>query len=525
MAVGWPAIEKALSHLKRERGTIGKDWGGKLPVALVYPNSYFVGMSNLGFQTVYRLLNSYESVVCERVFLNLGRGTSELEVLSLESQRSLQDFAVIAFSISFELDYINVVRILREARIPLLARERDGWPLVIAGGAAVTGNPMPLAPILDAVFIGEMEARVDSLVQELQNYVDGLADLPDLASQDAFYVPSEGKDGQIVRRVWVESIDDWPTATVVVTPFTEFSNMRLVELARGCIHGCRFCLAGHIYRPVRERSVDSAWELAMPAVFGGEIVGLVAPSVSDCRSLRSVLERIVAAGARASVSSLRADSVDRNLLQLLSQAGNNSLTMAPESGCIRLRELIGKHMDAGALVEAASMAQAEGFDEIKLYFMTGLPSETVADVAQVLTLVQGIRSVFRGKTVVNVSCFVPKANTPFQWQAMAPVEDLKARIAVIQNLLRPEGVEVRTESPEWARIQAAFSQGDERIGLALSRCLKWSRSGIEKALINEGIDLEVELAAKSPGQEMPWSFIDSGLPRGYLERRGSGLPQ
>ncbi|MGI6208312.1 MAG: radical SAM protein [Anaerolineae bacterium] len=524
MSVPWPLVEKARAILGRERGAVVKDWGGRLPVALVYPSPYFVGMSSLGYQAVYRLLNQRDDVVCERVFLSLDRRGDALDLVSLESQRPLSDFAVVAFSVPFELDYANVARILREADIPPLAADREGWPVVIAGGAAITGNPVPLAPLLDAAFVGELEQHVDALVAALAQAALQPGDLSALARVPGVFVATlRQEDGTRppVRRVWVADIDQWPTASVIATPLTEFGDMHLVEAARGCLRGCRFCLAGHIYRPLRERSLEGILALAEPGVREGRTIGLLAPSLSDVRTLPEVLRRLLAQGARVSVSSLRADTVDDELMDLLVRTGNESVTIAPEAGCERLRRLIGKGLETEDILRAAEAADRHDLAELKLYFMVGLPTETDDDVREAAELVLQVRSRFRRKVVANVAPFIPKANTPFQWQAMAPPSVLEARLRLFEDGLRGTGVVVRSESPQWSRLQAVFSRGDERVGLALAAAEGWSRRGLERALAAQGIDLEVETGPRVMGEPLPWDFIEAGLPPRYLERRGS----
>ncbi len=522
MSVPWPLIRKAQTVLAAERGALVKDWGGRLPIALVYPGPYYVGMSSLGLQSVYRLLNSRDDVVCERVFLNLGRRAGDVELVSLESQRPLSDFSVIAFSVSYELDYIHLVQILHEAGLPVLAEERDGWPLVIAGGAAVTGNPVPLAAVLDAAFIGELEEVVDPLVDALTAAVQEQGDLGALSETPGVFVPAR-HDGQPVRRVWTSDLDCRPAASAISTRATEFGDMHLVEAARGCARGCRFCLAGQIYRPLRGRSAESVLAASELAVAEGRTIGLMAPSLSDWRPLRSVLDTLIGRGGRVSVSSLRADTLDDELAGLLVAAGNESLAIAPEAGSERLRRVIGKRLERDAIISAAEAAERQGLAELKLYFMVGLPTETDEDIREAARLALEIRSRFRRRLVANVAGFVPKASTPFQWQGMEPARVIESRVKLFEGELRGSGVEVRAESPRWGRLQAVFSRGDERVGRALAAAGGRGRSQVEKALTAAGLDLEREAGPRPVGSALPWDFIQSDRLAGSPVREAGNL--
>lgn len=506
--------------LAEEAGCSRKDWGGRLPIALVYPNSYYVGMSSLGYQTVYRLLNSLPDVVCERFFLNLGRGNAVQPPTSLESQRPLDDFPVVAFSISFELDYIHLVRILRVAGIPPLSAQRAARPLVIAGGAAASANPMPLSPLVDGVFIGELEEATTALVDALWKAAMSAKPLEELAGAPGMWVPALGS-GQRVRRAWVRSLDPWPTATCIWTKNTELGGMHLVEMARGCPHLCRFCLAAHIYRPYRQRTAEAVLALAEAGIERRLTIGLLAPSLADCRALITVLEDLAKRGARFSLSSLRPDRVTRELLGLVVAGGGRSLTIAPETGCERLRKKLGKRFDNEALLAAASLARQAGLQELKLYFMIGLPGEDEEAIKQTADLLRSMRQTFRRRLVVNVAPFVPKPHTPWQWAAMCPQHELRRRLTLLRQLLAGTGVELRVEDIEWAQLQAIFARGDQKVGEALARIGNPSKRSVRQALTAAGIDFDEALRARRPGEPLPWEVVDAGLPRSYLEK---GLP-
>ncbi len=512
----WEIIAKAKRTLEREEGTIRKDWGGRLPIALIYPNTYYVGMSNLGLQTIYRLLNEWAEVVCERVFWSAG----DEQPISLESQRPLADFAVLAFSVSFEMDYFNVVDLLRRAGIPPLAEERDeSHPLILAGGAAITANPLPLAPLCDALVIGEGEVVVPALVEAL---LEGMGQGRDellraLARIPGVYVPSQ-RPAHPVQRQWARDLDAHPTASVVLTPDTEFGDMYLMEIARGCGRGCRFCLAGYSYRPPRERSLEALLRQAGEGLKRRDRIGLVSAAVSDHSRIGELVTGLRAMGARLSVSSLRVDPLPEALVRALAESGTRTLTLAPEAGTERLRALINKNVSQDDLMRAAELAARYRFAQLKLYFMIGLPTETDEDVRAIVELVLATRKRFPRRITVNITPFVPKAHTPFQWVAMAPTEVLRRRLDYLEQALRPQGIAVRSESPAWAAVQGVLARGDERVGRVLVSMERRSLAAWRKALRRHGLDAADYLRERSPDEPLPWTVVDAGVSQAYLRR-------
>lgn len=516
----WEFIAEARRILEREQGTIHKDWGGKLPVALAYPNTYHVGMSNLGLQTVYRLFNERTDVVCERVFYQPG----SRPLISLESQRDVKDFAVLAFSISFEIDYFNVVEMLRQADIPLLAEERDEeFPLLLAGGPAVTANPQPLAIIFDAFAIGEAEVIVPPLVETLQAGIAESRDeiLSSLTNIPGLYVPAQypiPNTQPPVRRQWASDLDAHPATSVVLTPDTEFGDMYLMEIARGCGRGCRFCLAGYTYRPVRERSPAVLLEQAEEGLHYRDRIGLVSAAVSDYSRIEELATGLREMGARFSVSSLRVDPLPEVLLHTLAESRARTLTIAPEAGSQRLRTLINKDVSEDDLMGAAELAARYDFAQLKLYFMLGLPTETDDDVQALIDLVLAVQERFPRRITVNITPFVPKAHTPFQWVAMAPVERVEWELNRIERALRPRGIAIKAESPAWAAVQGVLSRGDSRVGQALVRVKRRSLAAWRRALRECQLDAGEYLRERSWEEPLPWSVVDSGVRRDYLWR-------
>ena len=502
----------------RERGAIHKDWGGRLPIALVYPNTYHVGMSSLGFQTLYRQLNARPDVVCERVFWN---PTPRGAPLSYESRRPLSDFNTLAVSISFEMDYPHLVDLLRGAGIPLWTAERDAsWPLVLAGGPAVSANPLPVADFLDAVAIGEGEPLLDPLVDALwdaagdprEDAWQALAEIPGL------YVPALHQ-GQPIHKQWLTDLDAAPTTTVIHTPDTEFADMHLIEISRGCVRGCRFCLAGYLCRPKRERSVETIVEQAREGLKQVERIGLVGAAVSDYSAIDELVARLRELGARLSVSSLRVDPLSEPLLAALAESGAQTLTLAPEAGSERLRRLIHKGVTEDDLLHAALRADHHGFRRLKLYFILGLPSEEDEDVTAIAELCEAAAARFSGRVTANVTPFVPKAHTPFQWTAMTPGRLVAARLRTLEKRLRQTGIAVRSESPRWTEIQGLLARGDRRLARVLAGLQGASLNDWKRAMAECEIEAQPYLGARAPDAPLPWAFIQTGTTNTHLLRQ------
>lgn len=507
MSLDWRTIAEARNKVKREVGTIVKDWGGQVPVTLAYPNSYYLGMSSLAVHVVYRLFNEQPGIVCERTFLAKG------QPISLESQRPLTDFAALAFTLSFEMDYLNLVEMLRRAAIPPLAEERDErHPLLVAGGPCVTANPEPLAPIFDALVIGEGEEVIPTLAESLRREVRAprlellrqWAMIPGLYVPRFYQVEYDGVEIETmehepfapypVKRQWVRDLDLYPTTSVILTEETEFGDMYLIEVARGCGRGCRFCLAGFSYRPLRERSLDIILDQAKEGLKYREKIGLVGATLSDYSQIDALAQGLRRLGAKISVSSLRIDSLSERLLEALVEGGSQTLTIAPEAGSARLRSCINKVISEEEILEVAQRASGR-FSQLKLYFMLGLPGEGEEDMEALVGLAQKIKERFSGHLIVSLSPFVPKAQTPYQWAPMSPLPLLEARLRHIKQRLF--SIEVRSESAAEATIQATLARGDRRVGVALARAKGRSLAAWKRALARQGLAYEALLEGRN----------------------------
>ncbi len=520
MGVLYRYIARIKSLLRQEEGVIHKDWGGRLSLALVYPNSYYVGMSSLAVHLLYRLFNEPRDIVCERVFHRLGTHTQEDEPpLSLESQRPLPEFSVVAFTVSYELDYFHIVDLLRRAGIPLLAAQRDAsWPLLIAGGPAVSANPEPLADIVDVFVIGEAEALLPSLLKVLPEACRSARSqaLHLLAALPGVYIPM--LNNVPVRRVWQRDLNVSPATTQIYTAHTEFGDRGLIEIGRGCWRGCRFCLAGFIYRPTRYVSLEVVLSLARTVQKYRDKVGLVSAAVSDHPQIDQLVAELRRIGLKVAVSSLRADSLSETLVRALAESDTQTLTIAPEAGSPRLRQLINKPQDDAQLLEVARLAARCHFSQLKMYFMIGHPGESDADVEAIVDLVSAVRAHFPRHIVINATPYVPKPHTPFQWAAMAPADILTARIAYLGKRLQPLHVTVRSDSPAWAEVEGVLARGDRRLGSVLMSMERISLREWKRALKHAGLSADEYLRARSHDETLPWSVIHPGVTQSFLAR-------
>jgi len=511
--------------LARETGTIFKDWGGRLPVALIYPNSYYIGMSSLGIHAIYSLLNNYQNVVCERAFWGKEDRVQRSSPVSLESQRPLSDFAVLAFSITYELDYFNVAQILKASGIPLYAADRDErHPLVIAGGPCITVNPMPLSPFFDCLCIGEAEAIVPAMLSVMS---EGIGDkrsnlLKALASVPGVYVPQCYDEKPVVRQ-WVKDLDDFPAHSVILTPDTELGNLYLIEVERGCNWGCRFCLVSNAFRPMRYRSVEKLISQAEQGLQYRKRLGLVGPAVSDHPQFQELLAGLQRVGADLSVSSLRVKPLSAVTLKELAGGGAKSIALAPEAGSQRLRDVIKKGITEEDILDSVRMVAEQGIKQLKLYFMIGLPSETDEDMKELVDLTLGCKAILDRQQTgcrinLSVAPFVPKAGTPCQWLGMEELSVLNNRLSMLKNDLLPRGIKLKCESLAWSQVQAVLARGDAGLAEVMVDMKEVSLSGWRKAVNRHGLDVD-HYAHRRWGieEKLPWVILDSGVALGHLE--------
>jgi radical SAM superfamily enzyme YgiQ (UPF0313 family) len=549
----WQYRERARQILAREVGYVQKPHGGHLRVALAFPNTYFVGMSSLGFQTVYRLFNLIDDVVCERVFLPPKQELREMlasggPLLTLESQTPVADFDVLAFSVSFEWDYTNIVSMLRLAGVPVRAEARTGRdPLVVVGGAVTFLNPEPLAPFADVVAAGEGEVLVPDLVAVLRETADREEQLLRLAPRRGFYVPSfytvdHAPDGTIrafepkpgtgapatVKKAAVRTAERLdPPVTSIFTPDTEFGSRFLVEVVRGCANLCRFCWAGYNYLPVRAFPADRILELAAEARTHANRAGLVSIALCDHPEIERLLQGLLELGYSISPASLRLDDLTEPIVRLLQASGERSITIAPETGSDRLRRVINKTVTNDEILAAADVIFASGIQNLKLYYMIGLPTETDDDLDAIRDLTVQMRDVMVkharprghiGRIVGSVNPLIPKPGTAYQWIPMEDpaLTDRKAR-RLRQLLAGIDNVYFTIKSERHSYYQALLSLGDRRVAETIEAA---ERNGGQwrAAAAETGLDADFYIFRDRSGDAiLPWDIIDGGMKTAFFQ--------
>ena len=546
-----------------------KDWDKTaVRIAISYPDLYELGMSTLAIHILYELLNSQPDVLAERVFAPWPDMAAQLRsngipLFSLESKHPLEDFDIIGFSLGYELTYTNLLNMLDLARIPLLASERnDSHPLVIAGGSCAL-NPEPIADFIDCFVIGDGEGVVPELISRFRDLKQERAPkkelLPWLAQVPGVYVPSlyhveytaEGHFSSInptateakphIERRIVTKLPPPPTRPVV--PYIEITHDRgAVEIQRGCSRGCRFCQAGEIYRPVRERPLEEVLKAVGELIdnCGYNEFSLVSLSSSDYPDIdelvASLFHRYQEQNLILSLPSLRIDNLSLGLLDSLATHKRTGLTFAPEAGSQRLRQVINKNTSEETILETAAETFSRGWNSLKLYFMLGLPTETPDDVAAIASLIDEISAL--GKRVrgrrpqirVSLSTFVPKPHTPFQWVAQEGEEQLIAKLELLKQRLRRKEVRLSWNDPKVSQLEAAMSRGDRRLSRVIHRAWQlgstfdgwsehfshnnWLRAFQESGL-EPGFYAQREL---SPNEPLPWAHIDIGVSQAFLKR-------
>ncbi|WP_314361043.1 radical SAM protein [uncultured Veillonella sp.] len=530
------------------RVTVNPHAGQK--VAIVYPNTYFVGMSNLGLHIIYEEINLRNDSVCERIFLPEKKeleayDKTKTPLMSVETQRPMHQFDVVAFDVTFEMDYFHIPLMLRHGRVPIMGKDRTEFdPIVIAGGPCATFNPEPFADFIDAFIIGEGEGIVSRVLDIIRDgKMEGLdrhAILRQLANISGVYVPSlyvpiysddgefkgyhiaEGAPKTIKRHFEMLTSGG---ETVVATNYTEFGAMYIIEVARGCGRHCRFCMAGYCFRVPRVRPLEILKEGVDRAEKLGKKVGLMGAAISDYPEVDELVTYIRSKDMRYSCASLRADSLTQAVVDGLADSGQKTITIAPETGSERLRRVINKGISEEHLQNAATLSAKSGIQHMRLYIMIGLPTETDEDIEAIVGLAERTQAHMaevgcKGRLTLSINPFIPKPFTPFQWMAMDNQKTVEKKLQYIKKALQKNRrIEVLVESPKEAYIQGVLARGDRRLSAVLAACAADRGSKSFKAEMKAaGLDMdEMNYRERSFDEFLPWSHLDMGMDDGYLE--------
>ena len=520
-------------------------------VAIVYPNTYFVGMSNLGLHIIYEEINLQPNSVCERIFLPEKKeldayDKTKTPLMSVETQRPMHQFDVVAFDVTFEMDYFHIPLMLRHGRVPVKSEERTSFdPIVIAGGPCATFNPEPFADFIDAFIIGEGEGIVTSVLDRIrlgrENGESREKTIAALASIDGVYVPDlytplyddndrflgyDIADGapKIIRRHFEPLTSGGET--VIATNFTEFGAMYIIEVARGCGRHCRFCMAGYCFRVPRVRPLDILKEGVDRAEKLGKKVGLMGAAISDYPEVDELVTYIRSKNMRYSCASLRADSLTQAVVDGLADSGQKTITIAPETGSERLRRVINKGISEDNLRTAAQLSAKSGIQHMRLYIMIGLPTETDEDIDAIIGLAERTQAHMaevgcKGRLTLSINPFIPKPFTPFQWMAMDHQKSVEKKLQYIKkSLQKNRRIEVLVESPKEAYIQGVLARGDRRLGKVLAACaLDRGSKSFKSEMKKAGLDMDhCNYRERNFDDYLPWSHLDMGLNDGYLEQ-------
>lgn len=551
--LSWTLKEKLQKTLEKEQGACVFPPGLRAGFALAYPNTYHVGMSNLGFHIIYQQINSRNDTACERVFMPDKKSEQEYirtntPLLTIETQRPIYEFGLIGFAVSFEMDYFNLIKMLSMGKITLLAKDRkDFEPIIIIGGPCATFNPEPLADIVDVCVIGEGEEVIheilDTYYQGKQQDLTRSEILFNMAQISGVYVPrfytplyddggivigmsSERGVPTSIHRRWIKELDKYPAHTVIATSDTEFKDMFLVEVARGCGRHCRFCMAGYCFRQPRSRSLEQLYKTLAYDKLHKNKIGLMGAAISDYPHIDNLCHFIIEKGMTMSVASLRADSLSKELVESLAFSGQKTITLAPEAGSERMRKVINKTITNEHMYNAIKLALESGISNVRLYIMIGLPYEEQEDVEDIVTMAQEIKAYMgnigsKGKITLSINPFIPKPLTPFQWVPMEKREVVETRLKYVQERLKgKKGIEILAESSKESYIQGVLARGDRQLGKVLLAASqnggpKWFKKAMEKWNLTEDNYIYRE---RSVEEFMPWGHLEMGFSAEYIKQ-------
>lgn len=527
----WELKQRLKNFLATEKNfALFPNQNERIRFALCYPNSYYVGMSNLGFHIIYRILNDRDDTACERFFLPSDSEQNDYQrtktpLLSLETQTDLKEFSLIGFAISFELDYFHMLKMLELGHVSIFSEERlndEKAPIIVAGGPCATFNPEPLSPFVDVFVIGEGEEIMMNLMDVYRDAkLSGKNKrelLEELSNVAGLYVPLFKKK---IKRQWVKNLEASPAHTQIISPngSTEF-NLYLIETARGCGRHCRFCMAGYCFRKPRRRKLDTLKKMIDDAKSFGKKIGFMGAAISDYPEIDELCDYVLENKMRLSVASFRADSVTKTLVNALKESGTQTLTIAPEAGSAHMRTIINKGISEEDVFKALHLGLEAGIFHFRFYFMIGLPFETDEDIAGIIDLTKRAQKILssykKSKLTLSINPFIPKPFTPFQWSAMASKDYIQKAMKKIRDELKKTGVEILSEPALLSRIQGVLARGDDHVGKILGKVHDTPKNFF-KALNETEFDEHFYLDRQRDQQEIfPWSHLDMGLRENYL---------
>jgi radical SAM superfamily enzyme YgiQ (UPF0313 family) len=538
--LNWKLKKEIIDVLNSEKGFKLSKKGGDVKLLFIYPNAYNISINNLGYIGLYHIFNEQQGILCERAYIPKDwKNRKDFRIYSIEGFRELRDFDALLFSVSFELDFFNIIYILNLEKIPIYSVERDdSYPLIIGGGIALSSNPETISEIFDLILIGEGEEIVSELSEALilkkekswtkEKFLNAIKDY------EGFYIPKflkvtyngkkiekiEGEQKLPIRRRIYYNFSNNPMVSPITSYKGVFSDMALCELVRGCKYQCRFCLAGYFYRPYRVSSIEKIYE-KINRFYEEDTpkLGFIVPAIDPSLSLMKIKDYVERGEILISFSSLRLEDITEDILDLIKTTHQKTITIAPETGTDRLRRVLNKKFTNNDILNFSEKIKDYKVKTLKLYFMIGLPTETWEDIEGILDLIMNIKKIVKKVEIsISVSTFIPKPHTPFQWEKMADLEYIeKVRSYLLKNIRKMDNIKMEEENILWVFWQGVLSRGDRRLKEFFKEYIKDAYSlRILKKFMKDNLLKKYYLEEKEKDEIFPWSFIDTGVKREYL---------